>query len=187
MTSPCSCPCPLNLSITPTRAAGLAVGTGATVAWYALPDVVRSRPLRGLMKVGLLGAMGWSLVSLMPEGDELPPYDDETDCSQEKTDDPLDGVTEAEPRELAVLAGAVLGSAVVTVAVERWLFRRVSAAARRAFVSLTRGRGWLSGPWKQLQLWRRSRARDGAAVRPAHRRATPGCTRPGRAMCDPRG
>lgn len=124
MTSPCSCPCPLNLSITPTRAAGLAVGTGATVAWYALPDVVRSRPLRGLMKVGLLGAMGWSLVSLMPEGDELPPYDDETDCSQEKTDDPLDGVTEAEPRELAVLAGAVLGSAVVTVAVERWLFRR---------------------------------------------------------------
>jgi len=124
MTSPCSCPCPLNLSITPTRAAGLAVGTGATIAWYALPDVVRSRPLRGLVKVGLLGAMGWSLVSLMPEGDELPPYDDETDCSQEKTDDPLDGVTEAEPRELAVLAGAVLGSAVVTVAVERWLFRR---------------------------------------------------------------
>ena len=130
MTSPCSCPCPLNLSMTPTRAAGLAVGTGATVAWYALPDVVRSRPLRGLMKVGLLGAMGWSLVSLMPEGDELPPYDDETDCSQEKTDDPLDGVTEAEPRELAVLAGAVLGSAVVTVAVERWLFRR--GEARRA-------------------------------------------------------
>ena len=124
MTSPCSCPCPLNLSITPTRAAGLAVGTGAPVAWYALPDVVRSRPLRGLMKVGLLGAMGWSLVSLMPEGDELPPYDDETDCSEEKTEDPLDGVTEAEPRELAVLAGAVLGSAVVTVAVERWLFRR---------------------------------------------------------------
>lgn len=124
MTSPCSCPCPLNLSMTPTRAAGLAVGTGATIAWYALPDVVRSRPLRGLVKVGLLGAMGWSLVSLMPEGDELPPYDDETDCSEEKTDDPLDGVTEAEPRELAVLAGTVLGSAVVTVAVERWLFRR---------------------------------------------------------------
>jgi hypothetical protein len=123
MTSPCSCPCPLNLSITPTRAAGLAVGTGATIAWYALPDVVRSRPLRGLVKVGLLGAMGWSLVSLMPEGDELPPYDDEMDCSEAKTEDPLDGVTEAEPRELAVLAGAVLGSAVVTVAVERWLFR----------------------------------------------------------------
>ena len=124
MTSPCSCPCPLNLSITPTRAAGLAVGTGATIAWYALPDVVRSRPLRGLVKVGLLGAMGWSLVSLMPEGDELPPYDDEMDCSEAKTEDPLDGVTEAEPRELAVLAGAVLGSAGVTVAVERWLFRR---------------------------------------------------------------
>lgn len=122
MTSPCSCP--LNLSMTPTRAAGLAVGTGATIAWYALPDVVRSRPLRGLVKVGLLGAMGWSLVSLMPEGDELPPYDDETDCSEAKNEDPLDGVTEAEPRELAVLAGAVLGSAVVTVAVERWLFRR---------------------------------------------------------------
>ena len=154
MTSPCSCPCPLNLSITPTRAAGLAVGTGATIAWYALPDVVRSRPLRGLVKVGLLGAMGWSLVSLMPEGDELPPYDDETDCSEAKTEDPLDGVTEAEPR---------------------------------AFVSLTRGRGWLSGPWRRLQPWRHSLARGGAAVRPARRRAVPGRTRPGQAMYDPRG
>ena len=124
MASSHSCPCSCPFKDNPTRTVGLAVGAGATLAWYALPDVVRSRPLRGLVKVGLLGARGWSLVSLMPEGDELPPYDDETDCSEEKTDDPLDGVTEAEPRELAVLAGTVLGSAVVTVAVERWLFRR---------------------------------------------------------------
>ena len=67
MTSPYSCPCPLNLSMTPTRAAGLAVGTGGDHRLVrACPDVVRSRPLRGLVKVGLLGAMGWSLVSLMP-------------------------------------------------------------------------------------------------------------------------
>ena len=39
-------------------------------------------------------------------------------------EDPLTGVTEAEPRELAVLAGAALGSAMITVGVERWLFRR---------------------------------------------------------------
>ena len=39
-------------------------------------------------------------------------------------EDPLEGVTEADPAELAVLAGAALGSAMITVGVERWLFRR---------------------------------------------------------------
>jgi hypothetical protein len=101
---------------------------GATVAWYALPDYVRSRPLRGLVKAGLLGVLGWSMVAQLPEGAELPPYDDEdTDCSKSSPvagEDPLDGVTEADPAELAVLAGAALGSAMITVGVERWLFRR---------------------------------------------------------------
>ena len=132
MASSHSCPCSCPFKDNPTRAAGVAVGAGATLAWYALPDYVRSRPLRGLIKTGLLGAIGWSIVAMMPEDGELPPYDDETDCSKGSpvADDPLDGVTEAEPRELAVLAGAALGSAVLTVAVERWLFRR--GEARRA-------------------------------------------------------
>ena len=39
-------------------------------------------------------------------------------------EEPPTGVTEAEPRELAVLAGAALGSGMITVGVERWLFRR---------------------------------------------------------------
>ena len=121
--STCSCPCAG--SVDPTRVAGFAVGVGATVAWYALPDYVRSRPLRGLVKAGLLGVLGWSMVAQLPEGAELPPYDDEdTDCSKSSPvagEDPLDGVTEA---ELAVLAGAALGSAMITVGVERWLFRR---------------------------------------------------------------
>jgi hypothetical protein len=110
------------------RVAGFAAGVGATVAWYALPDYVRSRPLRGLAKVGLLGVLGWSMVAQLPEGAELPPYDDEdVDCSKSSPvagEDPLEGVTEADPAELAVLAGAALGSAMITVGVERWLFRR---------------------------------------------------------------
>ena len=101
---------------------------GATVTWYALPDYVRSRPLRGLVKAGLLGVLGWSMVAQLPEGAELPPYDDEdTDCSKASPvagEDPLEGVTEADPAELAVLAGAALGSAMITVGVERWLFHR---------------------------------------------------------------
>ena len=123
--STCSCPCAG--SVDPTRVAGFAAGVGATVAWYALPDYVRSRPLRALVKTGLLGAIGWSIVTMLPEEGELPPYDDETDCSKGSPvagEDPLTGVTEAEPRELAVLAGAALGSAMITVGVERWLFRR---------------------------------------------------------------
>ena len=127
MASSHSCPCSCPFKDNPTRAAGVAVGAGATLAWYALPDYVRSRPLRGLIKTGLLGAIGWSIVAMMPEDGELPPYDDETDCSKGSPvagEDPLTGVTEAEPRELAVLAGAALGSAMITVGVERWLFRR---------------------------------------------------------------
>ena len=88
--STCSCPCAG--SVDPTRVAGFAAGVGATVAWYALPDYVRSRPWRGLVKAGLLGVLGWSMVAQLPE--------------------------------LAVLAGAALGSAMITVGVERWLFRR---------------------------------------------------------------
>ena len=66
-----------------TRVAGFAAGVGATVAWYALPDYVRSRPLRGLVKAGLLGVLGWSMVAQLPEPSELPPYDDEdVDCSK---------------------------------------------------------------------------------------------------------
>ena len=99
------------------RVAGFAAGVGATVAWYALPDYVRSRPLRGLAKAGLLGVLGWSMVAQLPEGAELPPYDDEdVDCSKSSPvagEDPLEGVT-----------GAALGSAMITVGVERWLFRR---------------------------------------------------------------
>lgn len=127
MASSCSCSCPFSLPADPKRATGIALGTGATVAWYALPDFVRSRPMRGLIKAGLLGAIGWSIVSLLPDGAELPPYDDEADCSKESPvagEDTLEGVTEAEPRELAILAGVALGSAALTVAVERWLFRR---------------------------------------------------------------
>lgn len=111
----------------PTRMAGFAAGVGATFAWYALPDYVRSRPLRTLVKTGLLGVLGWSMVAQLPQAAELPPYDDETDCSESSPvagEDPLDGVTEADPAELAVLAGAALGSAMITVAVERWLFQR---------------------------------------------------------------
>ena len=118
--STCSCPCAG--SVDPTRVAGFAAGVGATVAWYALPDYVRSRPLRGLVKAGLLGVLGWSMVAQLPEGAELAPYDDEdVDCSKSS---PVAGVTEADPAELAVLAGAALGSAMITVGVERWLFRR---------------------------------------------------------------
>ena len=128
MTASSTCSCPCAGPVDPTRVAGFAAGVGATVAWYALPDYVRSRPLRGLVKAGLLGVLGWSMVAQLPEGAELAPYDDEdVDCSKSSPvagEDPLEGVTEADPAELAVLAGAALGSAMITVGVERWLFRR---------------------------------------------------------------
>ena len=72
MAASSSCSCPCVGSVDPTRVAGFAAGVGATVAWYALPDYVRSRPLRGLVKAGLLGVLGWSMVAQLPEPSELP-------------------------------------------------------------------------------------------------------------------
>lgn len=119
-----SCPCEAKA----TRVGAFASGVAATVAWYSLPDYVRSRPLRGLVKAGLLGVIGWSITATLPRAEDLPPYEDEdVDYSKKGPaveQDPLEGVTEAGPAELAVLAGAAVGSAVLTVAIERWLFGR---------------------------------------------------------------
>ena len=134
MTASSTCSCPCAGSVDPTRVAGFAAGVGATVAWYALPDYVRSRPLRGLVKAGLLGVLGWSMVAQLPEAAELPPYDDEdADCSKSSP------WRRGSARRChgggpggagGCVAGAALGSAMITVGVERWLFRR--GEARRA-------------------------------------------------------
>ena len=105
-----------------------AVGVAAATAWYGLPDVVRCRGARAVIKAGLLAAVMWSATAQMPPAAPVPPYpDEESDCDgtpAPKGDDPLEGVTEAAPGELALLAGAGIGTVCLTVAVEKWLFRR---------------------------------------------------------------
>ena len=92
MTASSTCSCPCAGSVDPTRVAGFAAGVGATVAWYALPDYVRSRPLRGLVKAGLLGVLGWSMVAQLPEGAELAPGDIQPTS---RTDEPSADVPES--------------------------------------------------------------------------------------------
>ena len=94
----------------PKKRLGAAVGVAAATAWYGLPDVVRCRGARAVIKAGLLAAVMWSATAQMPPAAPVPPYpDEESDCDgtpAPKGDDPLEGVTEAAPGELALLAGA---------------------------------------------------------------------------------
>ena len=112
----------------PKKRLGAAVGVAAATAWYGLPDVVRCRGARAVIKAGLLAAVMWSATAQMPPAAPVPPYpDEESDCDgapAPKGEDPLEGVTEAAPGELALLAGAGIGTVCLTVAVEKWLFRR---------------------------------------------------------------
>ncbi|MDC4233976.1 hypothetical protein M3T53_09755 [Actinomyces sp. B33] len=126
----------------PRAVASAALSTGASLAWYALPDLVRSRGLRAVLKTGLIGALLWSFAGAFEETEGFsqiePIVDPEHPCS--KADDtgfapddeagasdgpdPLEGVTEADPKELAVLGAVVVGAVCSAVAVEKWIFRR---------------------------------------------------------------
>ena len=92
-----------------------AVVTGlTTVAWYALPDVVPSRGLRGALKVGLLGAFAgaWTVVDK-----PAPPVP-----GPDTIDTALAAIREHPGRAAAVAGAAVAVSAALTVAGEKAIF-----------------------------------------------------------------
>ncbi|WP_231367320.1 peptidase S9 [Schaalia sp. ZJ405] len=105
--------------------------TGASVfAWYALPDFVRSKGVRALLKVGLLGVAGWAAWDRASDFDDRTDYyvageesydetPDDADC-----DDTDEGDAELPIKELAIGAGLAAASIGVTVACEKWLFSR---------------------------------------------------------------
>ena len=65
----------------PKKRLGAAVGVAAATAWYGLPDVVRCRGARAVIKAGLLAAVMWSATAQMPPAAPVPPYpDEESDC-----------------------------------------------------------------------------------------------------------
>lgn len=55
-----------------TRTLAACVG-GITLAWYAMPDAVRSRGVRALLKTGLLAAAVPATIALAPKGDASAP------------------------------------------------------------------------------------------------------------------
>ena len=48
----------------PSKLGYVALMSGGTLAWYAMPDFVRSRPVRGVLKAGLLGGITAALASM---------------------------------------------------------------------------------------------------------------------------
>ncbi|WP_135849894.1 hypothetical protein [Serinibacter arcticus] len=119
--------------------------TGAmTVAYYASPDVVRHRTLRGVVKTALVGGItavsidDWKrdrAAAAQADGADAAAgaaADDETEADEEQvpTAELLRRLPARKGATLAAVAGgAMAASIVVTVAAERWIHRRGQARA----------------------------------------------------------
>ncbi|QGQ17966.1 peptidase S9 [Cellulomonas sp. JZ18] len=117
----------------------------ATTAYYATPDLIRSRTARGWTKAGL-GAVTLA-VSLQEVRADIaaqraksaaePPTDDTSDDraadENRTTDEDAQPLKDVPPALLAVGVAALATSVAGTVAFERWVFRRgerLAAAGR---------------------------------------------------------
>ncbi len=80
-----------------------------TLAWYAMPDLIRSRGLRAVLKTGLLGVTGVG-VTLLAQAHE-------DEISQIKQD-----VAEAE-HGTAIAAAAIAATAAVALVGEKLIYR----------------------------------------------------------------
>ncbi|MDO4259307.1 MAG: peptidase S9 [Actinomycetaceae bacterium] len=117
-----------------------AIITGVgTIAWYAMPDVIHSRPARTVLKVGLLGAMSAQILAPLASessaADLWQPgiYEQEEDTEEieapegPRAADLVGEVLRNPARHLPILAstaGALALGAVGAVAGERWIFNR---------------------------------------------------------------
>jgi hypothetical protein len=128
------------MSPTPARLLAATVGGAATAAYYATPDVIRSRTARGWTKAALLLV---AAAAALPDarrtwreqraGDPAPltslSWQDVADDAETSGDAPPAKTFRSLPaRQQAVIAGvgavAMAGSVWATVATERWLYRR---------------------------------------------------------------
>ena len=111
-----------------------ALGGGVTVlAWYALPDVVRSKKLRSLIKAGLLGVTAYAgtmLPGLATEVEDL-----STSVRKQLVDLPPKTAT-------GILVGGTAAMAAITVLAEKWIFTRGELRRARGVGRRTRGRRW---------------------------------------------
>lgn len=97
-----------------------AVAGGATFVWYAMPDLIRWRPVRAILKVGLLaGIIGSSI-----------------DLARSQGIHATEVWEEFGPRERAITVGALAAGTALTVVAERATFafgeRRRSQGKRLA-------------------------------------------------------
>lgn len=135
-------PSPLAARVRP----ALMVGA-MTIAYYASPDVVDSRPLRGVVKTALMG--GITAVSMddwrkdraaaraaASSTDDVNEPDDalEPDVVGEEDELPTAELVRRMPAGkgaalAAVAGGAMAASVLVTIGAERWIFRRGQARA----------------------------------------------------------
>lgn len=120
----------------------LAVATGVlTTAWYALPDVVRSRPLRAVLKTCLAGGGGaaWWVLRQTSAPEPGPDVYDEV----------IHAVNRAPGRALAIGAVALGGGTALSVAGEKALFalgeRRRARGVRWAHTLPALGWGVVAG------------------------------------------
>lgn len=123
---------------TVTRPVSAAITFAATTAYYASPDVVRSRRARTWLKGGLLGVLGLVSLAEWRTAHASEPVPVAADDANEETVE--DGPGSLSTRQQVALGGlglaAVAGSVVAVGAGERWIFahgeRRRAAGKRLA-------------------------------------------------------
>lgn len=123
------------MTTTPTSRAVTAVLTGlTTTAYYAVPDVARTRAARGWLKAACLVAGAAVAMPTSREGwQELrPTWKDEPDAtsSDDAAGDATDGGSRAGRAAVIGVGVALLAAGTAgTVAFERWIYRRGEALA----------------------------------------------------------
>ncbi|OKL54142.1 hypothetical protein BSZ39_05635 [Bowdeniella nasicola] len=108
----------------------LTLGIGAgTFAYYALPDVVRSRTARGLLKTGLVAGMtaAYFATDLSKENQE---------ACEEASNGVMDRLSEV---PMPLVATGIIGSLAASIAVTVWVEKSIFARGERRRAAGVRG------------------------------------------------
>lgn len=118
----------------------LAATLGAsTLVWYALPDAVRSRPARALLKGGLLAGLGAAWVAFRPStADRQGP---------DAFDEVLAAFNEHPARGAAIAAAATAATVTLSVAGEKLIF---ACGERRRSRGVPGAHTWPALAWGAL-------------------------------------
>jgi len=110
------------------RTTSMAALAGGTLAWYALPDLVRWRGVRAVLKTGILAGMVGAIAGAGPH------HHTPLDAASSDRGDELIATVRKYPTATVVAVGATAATLWASVRAEQWLFRRGERRRSRGHV-----------------------------------------------------